>query len=101
MYLRVYYFVSGGKMCVQITLQSELSTDMVSIYLKRWRLQQYPAGLVNGVTVCVTDVNIKKSKHEKTYFISTPFTRIVYLDTDHNERYSLFLKHFIYFFKFY
>lgn len=82
-------------MCVQITLQQNLSYDVVSVFIKRWQLQQYPAGLVTGVTVCFTDVNVKRSKCNKSYFVCTPFTRILHLSSDSNERYLSSQKHFL------
>lgn len=73
--------IKGGKLTVQITLQRNYSSDVSYVFLKRWKHAQYPAGLVPGITVCITDVNIKRSKKKNYYFISTPLTRILHLET--------------------
>lgn len=82
-------------MCVQIILQQNFCYDDISVFMKRWQLQQYPAGLIAGVTVCFTDVNVKRSQCNKTYFVCTPFTRILHLSSDSHQRYLSSQKHFL------
>ncbi|XP_065208645.1 uncharacterized protein LOC135837334 [Planococcus citri] len=72
--------IRGGKINVQITLQEVSTARVTYVFLKRWKMEQYPAGLAKGVTVCFTDVNIKRSRKNNLYFVNTPLTRILHLN---------------------
>ncbi len=72
------FLILGGKWCVQILLEERGTGDSLYIYINRWKLAQYPAGLIVGANIRVTDVRVKRSKKNNVYLVSTSFTRILH-----------------------